>query len=237
MTRILILGGTSNAVELAGLLVSAGYDVVTSLAGVTTKPVVPPGRLRRGGFGGAEGLRRYVAEAGIAVVVDATHPFAAQISRHAAEVQVPVLRLERPAWAVEANWTLVGSADEAVAALPSGARALVTIGRKEVQAFFARSDISGVARMIEPVAAPADWNVLLERPPFTVAAERALMERHGISHLVSKNAGGAQTFAKIVAAREKYLPVIMVERPLKPAVQSFATAGDLAASLRLTISP
>ncbi len=237
MTRILILGGTRDAVELAGLLVAAGYDVVTSLAGVTTNPVVPPGRLRVGGFGGAEGLRRYVAEEGIAAVIDATHPFAAQISRHAAEAQVPVLRLERRAWELEPNWTLVRSADEAAAALPAGARALVTIGRKEVEVFFARSDISGVARMIEPVSAPAHWNVLLERPPFTVEAERQLMAREAISHLVSKNAGGAQTFAKIVAAREINLPVIMVERPVKPAVQSFETASDLVASLRLTISP
>ena len=237
MTPILILGGTGEAVHLAGLLVAAGYDVVTSLAGVTANPVVPAGRLRRGGFGGAAGLARYVAEEGIALVVDGTHPFAAQISRHAAEVDVPLLRLERPAWAVEANWTVVNSTAEAVAALPSGARALVTIGRKEVVGFFGRNDISGVARMIEPVKAPANWMVLLGWPPFTLEDELALLGRHGISHLVSKNAGGAQTFAKIVAAREKNLPVIMVQRPPKPAVQSFESASDVAASLRLTISP
>jgi precorrin-6A/cobalt-precorrin-6A reductase len=159
------------------------------------------------------------------------------MSRHAAEVDVPVLRLERPAWAVEANWTVVANTAEAVAALPSGARALVTIGRKEVSAFFGRGDICGVARMIEPVAAPPGWTVLLARPPFTLESERALLARHGISHVVSKNAGGSQTFAKIVAAREKNLPVIMVQRPAKPAARSFADAAALAGAVASAVSP
>lgn len=235
--RILILGGTGDAVALAELLVAAGYDVVTSLAGVTADPVRPAGLLRTGGFGGADGLRRYVAEEGIATVIDATHPFAAQMSRHAAAVPVPVLRLEREAWAVEANWRVVANTAEAVAALPAGARALVTIGRKEVSAFFARPDISGVMRMIEPVAVPGHWKLVVQRPPFTVAAEQLLMEREGITHLVSKNAGGLATFAKIVAAREKNLPVIMVARPAKPAVPAFATPAALVAALAAFVSP
>ncbi len=91
--------------------------------------------------------------------------------------------------------------------------------------------------MIEPIAAPEQWTVLLARPPFTLESERALLERHGISHVVSKNAGGAQTFAKIVAAREKNLPVIMVQRPLKPAARSFADAAAVARAVAGVISP
>jgi precorrin-6A/cobalt-precorrin-6A reductase len=113
----------------------------------------------------------------------------------------------------------------------------VTIGRKEVSAFFARADISGVARMIEPVDVPGHWRLLVQRPPFTVEAELMLMARAGITHLVSKNAGGAQTFAKIVAAREKNLPVIMVARPAKPAVATFATPADVVAAIAAIVSP
>ena len=234
--RVLILGGTREAVELAGMLVEAGYDVVSSLAGVTADPVVPRGRVRIGGFGGAEGLKRYVAEEGIAVVVDATHPFAAQISRHAAAVKIPLLRLERPAWVVEPNWTVVRNVADAVAALPSGARVLLTIGRKEVAGFFARADISGVARMIEAADAPFHWTVLMQRPPFTVEAERMLIERQAITHLVAKNSGGEAGRAKLIAAREKNIPVVIVDRPGKPETPSFSSVNELVPALRRMLS-
>lgn len=241
MTRILILGGTGDAVGLADMLVAAGYDVTTSLAGVTSAPVLPKGRLRIGGFGGAEGLRSYLKEEGIAALIDATHPFAARISRHAtaAAGAIPILRLERQAWAVEPQWIVVDSAEAAAASLPAGARALVTIGRKEIAPFFARPGISGVARMIEPpgITVPETWRLVLQRPPFTVEAERALMESAQVTHLVSKNAGGSQTEAKLVAAREKNLPVIMIARPTKPAVPTFEDAEHLLAALRRLVSP
>jgi precorrin-6A/cobalt-precorrin-6A reductase len=235
--RILILGGTRQAVDLAERLVAAGHEVITSLAGVIANPVRPSGQLRVGGFGGAAGLRRYVAEAKIAAVIDATHPFAVQMARHAAELAVPVLRLERPAWAAEPNWTEVESVAEAASALPSGARPLVTIGRKEVDLFFARRDLSGVARMIEPREGPPGWLVILQRPPFSLDDERRLMEDQAITHLVSKNAGGDDTHAKIVAAREKKLPVIMVKRPTKPPVPAFESPDDLTRALAKAISP
>ena len=234
--RVLILGGTGDAVALAGLLVEAGYDVVSSLAGVTADPVLPRGRVRRGGFGGADGLQRYVAEEGIAAVIDATHPFSAQISRHAAAVKVPLLRLERPAWPIEPGWTVVRTVAEAAAALPAGCRALVTIGRKEIAPFFARDDVSGVARMIEAVDAPAHWIVLADRPPFTLEDERALIERQAITHLVAKNSGGSSGLTKLIAAREKNLPVVMIDRPAKPEMPSFSSAGDVVPALRRMLS-
>lgn len=243
--RILILGGTREARELAALLTEEGLPVITSLAGVTENPVLPMGAVRRGGFGGAAGLANYLESAGIGPVVDATHPFAAQISAHAHEacgaVHLPLYRLERPAWRPQQGdlWTGVPSAAEAAAALPPGARVLLTIGRKEVAPFMARGDIGGVARMIErpPEALPQDWTLLLERPPFSVESERTLMRRHSISWLVTKNAGGAGTQAKLIAARQMGVPVIMVERPAKPVVQAFATVSQMAAELRRLLSP
>lgn len=221
---ILILGGTGDARRLAERLVADGLRVVTSLAGVTTDPVLPHGEVRRGGFGGVEGLTCYLRAEGIGAVIDATHPFAAQMSIQAYTAcrmcNIPLYRLERPAWTRGAgdDWTEVASAEAAAAALPVRARALVTIGRKEIRPFFARPDVEGVARMIEPPAetVPPGWQVLLQRPPFTLAAERALIQARGITHLVTKNAGGAEMEAKLFAARQLAIPVIMIARPLKP---------------------
>lgn len=243
--RILILGGTREARELAAILTEEGFSVITSLAGVTGNPVLPVGETRRGGFGGATGLLRYLQSERIAAVVDATHPFAAQISAHAHEAcgaaRLPLIRLERPAWQpVEGDrWTRVFSAAEAAGVLASGARVLLTIGRKEVAPFLLRGDITGIARMIEPpsLALPPGWALLLQRPPFTVAAERQLIRDQAISWLVTKNAGGAETEAKLIAARELGLPVIMMERPAKPEVQAFATPKGLAGELNRLLFP
>jgi precorrin-6A/cobalt-precorrin-6A reductase len=243
--RILILGGTRDARHIAAALLAEGHAVVTSLAGVTENPLLPPGEVRLGGFGGVAGLATYVEAERIALVVDATHPFAAQMSAQAHEVcilkQVPLLRFERPAWmpAEDDRWTSAKDVGEAVQGLPSGARALVTIGRKEIAPFFARPDISGVARMIEPppIEPPPGWVALLERPPFTVESEAELMGRFRISHLVTKNAGGNATEAKLVAARQLSLPVIMVRRPAKPGNRTFSSVAELADELRRVLSP
>lgn len=243
--RILILGGTGEAVQLAEKLVAEGYDVTTSLAGVTQMPVTPPSKLRSGGFGGSEGLSAYLKSERIAVVVDATHPYAVQISQNAAEASrrsgVPLLRLERPAWTAGPldRWIEVDGVAAAVTALPSRSRAFVTVGRKDIASFFAGEDISGVARMIENpgVAVPPAWMLLLSRPPFTCEAEKSLMTRERITHLVSKNAGGEQTEAKLEAARELGLPVIMIRRPLKPPATSFASAEMLCRELARLLSP
>jgi precorrin-6A/cobalt-precorrin-6A reductase len=231
VTRVLILGGTGEARGLAAALVERRLDVVTSLAGVTAEPVMPAGEVRRGGFGGMEGLAAYIAEAGVGLVADCTHPFAAVISRHAGAAAalrgIAYVRLERPAWRPGPGdrWQEVADVAAAVAALEPGATAFVTIGRKELAAFAERSDVRVIARAIEPpdFALPAGWKLVLGRPPFTLEAEMALMRAEGVSVLVTKNAGGEATRAKLEAARALGLPVIMVARPAKPEGETAAT--------------
>lgn len=243
--RILILGGTRDAREAASLLIANGFDCVTSLAGVTRDPVMPEGQVRIGGFGGEEGLAAYLRAEKIAAVIDATHPFAATMSRSAAAAAealgLPILRLERPPWERQAGdrWIDVSSTAEAVAALPRNARALVTIGRKEIAGFFARPDIGGIARMIEspPEEHPPHWTVIRERPPFFLASEIELITHHAITHLVTKNAGGEDTSTKLNAARETKIPVIMIARPLKPAVACVPTVEGAIPALRRLLSP
>lgn len=232
--RILILGGTAEARRLAERLIDAGQDVVTSLAGVTQAPQLPKGEVRRGGFGGAAGLAAYLGAGGFRAIIDAAHPFAAQISRHAASAAkacgLPIYRLERPAWVAEEgdHWIGVANIAAAVAALPAGARAFLTIGRKEVAPFLARADLSGVMRMIEAPrdVPPPQWHLILARPPFTVAAETELMTQNRITHLVSKNSGGAETRAKLIAARETKIPVVMIARPPKPEAVTVASVDE-----------
>ena len=232
---ILILGGTAEARDLAGLLCDAGYAPVTSLAGITRAPAAIRGEIRNGGFGGPDGLASYLEEGRFRALIDATHPFAGFISRHAAEAArrcgLPLIRLERPAWVPEpgARWTEVPDNDAALRAVPKGARVLLTIGRKEVMPFLARPDISGVARMIEPLgSAPGPgWQVLLARPPFDLDAELQLLGDHGVTHLVTKNSGGEETRAKLTAARLKGVQVVMIRRPAKPEAYTVADPGSL----------
>lgn len=225
--RILILGGTGEARRLARVLVADGHEVTSALAGRTQAPIRPEGALRIGGFGGAEGLADWIADHGITLLIDATHPFAARISANAVEAAkrsgVRLIRLERPAWTRPdgGKWIKVTNMEDAAAALPSGARALLTIGRQEVAAFFGRGDCRFVTRVIEaPETAPEEWTVIAERGPFTVEGEMALLQRHGITHVVSKNAGGDQARAKIDAAAALGVPVVMIGRPALPEAET-----------------
>jgi precorrin-6A/cobalt-precorrin-6A reductase len=231
--RILVLGGTSDARHFANLLVEHGYDVTTSFAGVTEHPLLPSGKIRRGGFGGVKGLRDFVQELRFDLVVDATHPFATVISRHAFEACENLVRLERPAWVAltEDNWINVSDIAAAAVVLPSSARVLLTIGRKEIDAFISRIDISGAARMIEPppMPLPHTWQLILQRPPFPLEREIELLRDGKFTHLVTKNAGGAETFEKLAAARKLRIPVVMIARPVKPAVKNFSTVDAIAA--------
>ena len=237
--RILVLGGTSDANVLAKELLKAGHHVVTSFAGVTENPVLPEGEIRIGGFGGEDGLFDYLKTGEFAALADATHPFAAQISRHgvnaAARAGLPYLRLERAAWTPlpADNWISVPTTEAAVAVLPDAARVFLTIGRKEIAAFLAREDLGGVARMIEklPFEPPSSWALVLARAPFSVEAERELLVQHKITHLVTKNAGGKLTVAKLIAARGLRIPVVMIARPPKPPAQTFGSAPALVAAL------
>lgn len=231
---ILILGGTRDARELAQLLQAEGLDAITSLAGRTADPLLPPGRVRMGGFGGAEGLAAYLREAGIALIADATHPFAAVISANAAAaasaVGIPCVRLTRPAWepGPGERWLRVSCTGAASDAILPGARVLLTTGHKDLASFFARTDITGIARTIEAPAVPVPprWQILNQRPPFTRDSELALMRRERITLLVTKNAGGPGR-EKLDAAAELGVPVLMIERPAKPELPSAPDAAGL----------
>ena len=237
--RILILGGTAEAREIAARLVDGGHDVTTSLAGVTTSPIVPEGKLRVGGFGGAAGLVEYLASEHIELLIDATHPFAAQMSGHAFEAArmagCKLLRFAREAWIAQTgdNWIAVASLAEAAAALPRNAVVLITSGRKELDGFFARGDLSGIIRTVEPLAdtLTSQWRVTLDRPPQSLDAEIALMRENHITHLVTKNSGGDRTRVKLDAARALRLTVVMVSRPFKPDSETFRDVDDLAKRL------
>ena len=197
-SKILILGGTAEAREIAALLIAGGHDVTSSLAGVTTEPVLPKGRTRIGGFGGVAGLRDYLNSENVEVVVDATHPFAALMSANAAAaiINTPtrLLRFERPAWLPSAgdNWHSVDNIQLAADFLPYNARAFVTTGRKELQPFFQRDDIGGVVRTVELPNndVPIAWRVILERPPHTLEIELGPFENEKLTPLISNNKSG-----------------------------------------------
>jgi precorrin-6A/cobalt-precorrin-6A reductase len=233
--RILILGGTSDARDIARHLKLKGYDVITSLAGATTAPLLPEGQVRSGGFGGKSGLEDFLRKEGIALVVDATHPFAAEISRNgsaaAESCGIEFLRLERPGWTPGAGdrWIFVKTIAEAVQRTPRNARIFLTIGQKQIGGFLARDDLSGVVRCIEQPKERLSprWTLVLARPPFSVEGEISLMREHEIGILVSKNSGGAQTAAKLAAARQLQIPVIMVERPSKPAAKTASSVDGM----------
>lgn len=237
--RILILGGTSQARDLAAQLVALGHDVTTSLAGVTAEPILPVGKIRQGGFGGISGLESYLKEMRIELLIDATHAFAAQISQNAFAAaglaQVKIARLLQTPWTPirQDNWINVADIEKAVEACPIDARLMLTIGRKEIAPFLARPDLGGMVRMIEQpdVSIPSTWTLHLARPPFSVAEEKHAMLEMGISHLVTKNAGGKMMATKLEAARLLQIPVIMVVRPAKPAVPTYYNPGLLLANL------
>ena len=226
MAKLLILGGTAEAAELAARLASDDrLETVTSLAGLTRLPNVGAGQVRRGGFGGPDGLAAFLKDGDYNALVDATHPFAAQIAMHAAEAAekagVPRVKLLRPPFerTPEDRFIRVADIIAAAAALPNGARVFLAAGRREVAPFAARKDLWCLVRMIEPPGAadvmPAG-ELLLGRPPADPEAEIALLKKHAIAWIVSKDSGG-QAGAKIVAARRLGLPVVLVERPRPPA--------------------
>ncbi len=234
--RILILGGTRDARDLANQLVAEGFDVTTSLAGVTESPTLPSGHIRSGGFGGVDGLAAYLRAEKFDHVIDATHPFAAQISTHAvvacAETRNPLLRLERAAWMPEPGdqWTIARDIAEARDLLPPDAKVMLTLGRKEVSIFFEREDLGGVARMIEPPAAtvPKSFTLLLQRPPYGLDGELLLLRDHNVEYLLCKNSGGPRA-RKLDAARSLGLTVVMVARPAKPVAPTVQTVEEAVA--------
>lgn len=229
MSRILLLGGTTEAGQLARLLADAGMDAVYSYAGRTAHPLDQPLPMRIGGFGGADGLADYLRAQAISHMIDATHPFADQISRNAiaaAEATtVPILSLHRPPWQPDAgdNWLHVPDLQAAAKALPEEpARVFLAIGRQHLAAF-AELPHHWLLRLVDPPTAPLplrNAHAVVARGPFAPDADEALLSDHAITHIVTKNAGGTGAKAKLIAARRLGLPVVMVDRPALPPCDS-----------------
>ncbi|MGY1639581.1 cobalt-precorrin-6A reductase [Geodermatophilus sp. SYSU D00703] len=236
--RVLVLGGTGEARRLAERLVDEGVDVLSSLAGRVADPVLPPGAVRVGGFGGVAGLA--AALDGVAVLVDATHPFAATMTANAAAAAAatgtPLLRLQRPGWTPGPgdDWCWVDSLEAAAAAVAGSGSVFLTTGRQGLAAF---AGLRGrcLVRAVDPPSPPlpARTTVVLARGPFTVEEERALMREHAVEVVVTKDSGGGMTAAKLTAARELRLPVVVVRRPpVPPGVPVVATVEEALAWVR-----
>jgi precorrin-6A/cobalt-precorrin-6A reductase len=227
MKRLLILGGTGDAANLAAYTAEIlGLETITALAGRTSKPGAVAGTVRVGGFGGEIGLTEYLQAMKIDLTIDATHPFAARISWNAAQaavvVGIPHLMLVRPDWErlPSDDWIEVDSVERAVTAIPANIeRIFVTIGRQQLEPFAHLADRWCLIRSIDPpdsaIVLPPG-KLLLDRGPFCLESERQLLQDYQIQAIVSKNSGGDATYAKIIAARELNIPVVMVQRPIVP---------------------
>lgn len=232
-TSVLVLGGTGEARRLAAELAARHeFRVVSSLAGRVQDPRVPRGTVRIGGFGGSRGLAEWLREQAIDVLVDATHPFAERMTTSAVEAArlagIPLLVLRRPGWRPEPgdDWHWVSSLPAAAEELSHlGRRVFLTTGRQDVSAFAGLDDHDFLLRCVDPPEPPLprSLEVLLDRGPYTVAGELELLRRHRVEVVVTKDSGGEMTVAKLVAARELGLPVVIVRRPPQPDAPSVDT--------------
>jgi precorrin-6A/cobalt-precorrin-6A reductase len=239
--RVLILGGTGEARGLAAALhVRSEIEVTSSLAGRVSSPTLPHGAVRIGGFGGVAGLVDYMRASGVDRLVDATHPFAATITRHAVEAAAatgcPLLLLLRPGWTAGPGdaWirvTDIEAAAEQVAAMPAGS-VFLTTGRRDLAAFAGDITHHYLVRTVDPPTGPTPprMTLLLDRGPYTVEGEAALMRGRAVTVLVTKDSGGEMTAAKLTAARQHALPVVMVDRPALPAGIETVRTVDAAVS-------
>jgi precorrin-6A/cobalt-precorrin-6A reductase len=226
MTRILLLGGTTEANLMAETIAKAGLAAVYSYAGRTAAPMGQPIHMRVGGFGGVEGLCAYLKAEAITHVIDATHPFAAQMSTNAVAACVatgtPLIALERAPWMPSEGdrWTHVPDLPAAVAALDGPPqRVFLAIGRQHIDAFAAQPQHHYLLRLVDVPTDPLPLpqaEVVVARGPFDLAGDTALMQAHGTEVVVAKNAGGKGAVAKIAAARALGLPVVMIDRPVVP---------------------
>ena len=231
--KVLLLSGTTEGRTLARSALPPGVRVISSLAGRTHAPLLPHGPVRVGGFGGVPGLIAYLRSEGIGAIVDATHAFASTMTGNAVAASsatgVPLLVLRRPGWSEQPGdtWHRVLSMAAAAELVPAlGERIFLTTGRQTIAAFAGVDQCWFLARSVEPPTPPmpARLSVILDRGPFTVDGERALMTGHRIEALVTKDSGGAT--AKLDAARELGVPVILINRPPHPAAPTVTTVEE-----------
>jgi precorrin-6A/cobalt-precorrin-6A reductase len=235
--RVLLLGGTTEAAALARALAKAGVEAVYSYAGRTERPVAPPLPVRVGGFGGATGLAEFLRGEAITHLVDATHPFAAQMSRNAVAAAlatgIPLIALEREPWRAGSGdrWTHVPDLAGAVRALgPAPRRVFLAVGRQTLYAFAVAPQHHYLLRLVDPPTGPLPLprtEAVIARGPFSVEGDRALLTDHGIDIIVAKNAGGSGAEAKLVAARELGLPVVLIDRPSVPDRRTARTVAEV----------
>jgi precorrin-6A/cobalt-precorrin-6A reductase len=240
--RVLLLGGTGDARRLAARLVAdPNLDVTTALAGQVRTPLLPPGKVRVGGFGGPDGLVGWLREQRIDAVVDATHPFATTITGNAvtatARLGLPLLVLRRPGWQAGPgdDWHWADTLADAATRLPAlGRRVFLTTGRRTDLTAFADPDLWLLLRAVDPPDPPTPPNVtvVVARGPFTVDGETALLRAHRIDVLVTRDSGGDHTAAKLVAARRLGLPVLLVRRPEPPHTPTARTEEEVMSWLR-----
>jgi precorrin-6A/cobalt-precorrin-6A reductase len=240
--RILVLGGSTEGFAAAEALSAAGYEVISSFAGRTRTRRSAVGEERVGGFGGAKGLGAYLAVEDIAAVVDALHPFASKMKGNAgaacADTGTPIVHIDRSQWRREPgdDWRIVSDVEAAAAATPAtDGVCLLTIGRQHIKAFEKRKDLELLIRVIDPPEKPFRHKratFLAQRGPFALEAERALFEAHNVTCLVAKNSGSHAAEAKLIVARERGIPVVLVDRPVAPQGPTVADVEQAVAEVR-----
>jgi len=248
MTRILILGGTAEAVEIARRAAALpGADVLYSLAGRTRAPSLPGCALRVGGFGGAAGLARFLADEAVALVIDATHPYATRMAGNARaaceRAGIARLKFLRPVWEEPAGavWLDAATAAEA-ASLVEGrfGRVFLSIGTKELAAFSRLANCWFLVRTVDAPEAPLSLpacHTVQARGPFRIEDETALLREHRIDALVTRNSGGSATAAKLHAAAALAIATVMIARPPVPPGVCYASVDDILMALRERLAP
>lgn len=224
-TNLLILGGTAEALQLSAELANfSAIKTISSLAGRTQFPLLPTGEYRIGGFGGIKGLQEYLLKKHIHAVIDATHPFAQQMQKNIQQstslLQIPYLRFSRDFWVSDPqdHWVISKNFLEAVSILEklSSKRVFLTIGSQNLFHFCQFSNIFFLIRLINPPPQEVplkNYRLIYDRGPFTKESEKNLLVSHQIDLIVSKNSGGVHTYAKVIAARELHIPILMISPP------------------------
>ncbi|MFT5631111.1 MAG: precorrin-6A/cobalt-precorrin-6A reductase [Gammaproteobacteria bacterium] len=232
---ILLLAGSGEAKQIATGLAALNLPAIASLAGATRAPKQLDIPMRIGGFGGADGFRRYLAKTGIRAVIDATHPYATQITNRTAaicaEIDLPYLHVLRAPWVARVgdNWTEITCEEDAAALIPKGSTVFLGTGRQTLDRFSGLLGCRVICRQIDPPTAPFPFEggeFLIGRPPFPVAREKSIFAQLGIEWIVVKNAGGDASATKLTAARQLGIPVLMIARPVSPKAMRVDNAAD-----------